>query len=643
MDKKLKLNAFLKGVSIFAFVAFCLLAILAGVTLPFVGNSSTSYCSSVITESDLDDCAVACAESDNLYIPLSQVQANTVYYAISVPDDSTNINAVISSSTDLFFISVNNSDIQFKFNAVHLIDKNYVRAFIIKDGISYDYQRLFCATVYSLEFRYDSGFTFVDINSINSLAFNLNILVRTVPFSSEADVVNLQNQIATLTAEKNSLQIQVNNLNSQVTDLQNLIYTLTAEKSSLQTQLTEKQNQIDTLTAEKSALQTQLTEKQNQIDTLTAEKTSLQTQLTEKQNQIDTLTAEKSALQTQLTEKLNQIDTLTAEKNALQSELNNLNFISRFGNFVGLASSDFYINLDVAPIIPIQLCQVLVPGSDSLNDNWFLKGHSSTLDIYYLPLFDKYYVNGSVWVGNVNCGWILDYFYGSSVPQLRFRVFGTDIWRADCDFNKTSGLISNVRNGNFLVSSNFISDANVYKISSADDSLYIMRDVYNNVDYSSFLDSFIAQQDFKNVKIPSDNALYLKGYQSASDEYYNDGYNTGFSDGQKSGYNTGFSAGDSAGYSRGLEDSNNYSFLSLFGAVFDAPIQALFGGTHRLPAGTKITDSNGNTITLQTATTVNRGGLLNFELMGVNLSGFVLALFSLSILIVVIKFALGKR
>ena len=52
---------------------------------------------------------------------------------------------------------------------------------------------------------------------------------------------------------------------------------------------------------------------------------------------------------------------------------------------------------------------------------------------------------------------------------------------------------------------------------------------------------------------------------------------------------------------------------------------------------------NLNTITLQTATTVNRGGLLNFELMGVNLSGFVLALFSLSILIVVIKFALGNR
>ena len=83
--------------------------------------------------------------------------------------------------------------------------------------------------------------------------------------------------------------------------------------------------------------------------------------------------------------------------------------------------------------------------------------------------------------------------------------------------------------------------------------------------------------------------------------------------------------------------------MSLFGAIFDAPIQALFGGTQRLPAGTKITDSSGKTITLTSDTIVNRGGMLNFDLMGVNLSGFVLALFSLSIIIIVIKFALAKK
>ena len=142
MEKKLKLNAFLKGVSIFAFVAFCLLAILAGVTLPFVSNLNTvdnvAYCS----ESDL---AVASAESENLYIPLSQVQNNTVYYGISVPNDSTNINAVFSSSVLLFEISANDSDIKFKCNAISLDNKNRVRILMVKDGITYDYQYLFFA------------------------------------------------------------------------------------------------------------------------------------------------------------------------------------------------------------------------------------------------------------------------------------------------------------------------------------------------------------------------------------------------------------------------------------------------------------------------------------------------------------------
>lgn len=500
MDKKLKLNVFLKGVSVFAFVAFCLLAILAGVTLPFVSGVNTVDNVAFCSESDF---AVASADFDtfnplDFCIPLSQCNTSNTYYGLYITEEfynycsqnSTEVNTQYGKFSNGYFLMSDNNGIFLSYNGLQDL-------YIAKYNIPYS------ANLNSIVFN--TPVTFKSITTYSGLLMIFNKF----PYGIEP--------------------------------------------------------------------------------------------------------------------------------------VSNFGFESRFGNFVGIASSDFYINLDVAPVIPNQLCQVLVPGSISeLTGGWSLKAQSSIQNLYYLSLFDRYYLNGSLWSGYLNCGWMLDYRYSSAVPQLYFSVLGTNIWKADCDFSIETGLISNVRNGQFLVSSNYISNFNVYKISSADESLYIMRDVYNDVAYSSFLDSFIAQYDFKNVKIPSDNALYLKGYQSASDEYYNNGYNTGFSEGQKSGYNTGFSAGDSAGYSRGLEDSNNYSFLSLFGAVFDAPIQALFGGTQRLPAGTKITDSNGNTITLQTATTVNRGGLLNFELMGVNLSGFVLALFSLSILIVVIKFALGK-
>ena len=91
MDKKLKLNAFLKGVSIFAFVAFCLLAILAGVTLPFVSNASTAVVAVVNAESDLHDSAVASAESDtfnplDFCKPIGQCNTTDIYYGFYITD-----------------------------------------------------------------------------------------------------------------------------------------------------------------------------------------------------------------------------------------------------------------------------------------------------------------------------------------------------------------------------------------------------------------------------------------------------------------------------------------------------------------------------------------------------------------------------
>lgn len=80
------------------------------------------------------------------------------------------------------------------------------------------------------------------------------------------------------------------------------------------------------------------------------------------------------------------------------------------------------------------------------------------------------------------------------------------------------------------------------------------------------------------------------GYNKAKDEYYT------------KGYDTGYSVGKSAGFSEGVANANEYSFLGLFSAVFDAPIKAL-------------------------------GGLLNFDILGFNMLSFALSLFTLSIVI----------
>ena len=646
MEKKLKVNLILKGIAVFAFVAFCLLAILAGVTLPFVSNASTADCAVASAESDY-----ATASSENLdnFIPLSNAVIGTTYYGIYVPDIEKNWTATADDSPYLLRL--------FNF---HTLDTNYnlslwsykqrtVRDFRLQitfDGSNRDVQTICETSRFENQFIYDNGFVLDEIKSESSV---FDIYLRTSPYIG--DISSYVTQIETLTAEKNALQ-------AQLTEKQNQIDTLTAEKTALQAQLTEKQNQIDTLLADKATLQ-------SQVDTLTSEKATLQAQLTEKQNQIDTLTAEKAtlqsqvntlntqidSLQSQLTEKQNQIDTLTAEKNTLQNQLSNTNFTGHFGNFDTLASSDFYVNLSTDIVLP-EIFYEYSNNSTAVN-GWFLMGRGANMEIYGLNLFDRFYYNGTHEYGFLNCGFELTI---KSIPSttmpptytnectLDFIVYDTLVWSADCDIDYNIDTkvetITNIRNGSFNVTANYDKDTNVYQFTVPDNKLFLLNENYNKA-YDNFR-SYVVQQDYKKTKIPSDNALYLKGYQAASGDFYNNGYNDGVAAGEKSGYNKGFTAGDAQGYNRGVEVGGNYSFLGLFGAIFDAPIQAIFGGTTTLPAGTTITDKNGNTTTLLSSATVKRAGLLNFDIMGVNLSGFVLALFSLSILVVVIKFALGK-
>ena len=654
MEKKLKINFILKGIAVFAFVAFCLLAILAGVTLPFVSNASTA--DSVVSSAE-SDYATASSDIDNNFILLSNAVLGTTYYGIYIPDNTKNWDA-----------TADDSPYQLRLFNFHTLDTNFncvvfsykqrtVRDFILKmviDGKNRDVQTICETSTFENQYIYDNGFVLDEITSASSV---FDIYVRTSPYIG--DVSSYVTQIETLTAEKNALQ-------AQLTEKQNQIDTLTAEKNALQAQLTEKQNQIDALTAEKETLQSQvnsltsdkeslqaqLTEKQNQIDTLLAEKATLQAQLTEKNNQIETLTAEKATLQSQLTEKDNQIETLTAEKNALQNQLSNTSFMTHFGNFDSLGSSDFYVNLSSDIILPGNFYQF--SNNSTAVNGWFKMGEGANMSIYGLNLFDRFYYNGTREYGILNCGFELTRkaIPSTTIPPtytikgtLQFIVYDTVVWSADCDFDYDTETkietITNIRNGSFKVSSNYDKDTNVYKFTVPENKLFLLNDNYNTA-YDIFR-SYVVQQDYKKTRIPSDNALYLNGYQSASKDFYNKGYNDGVVSGEKSGYNKGFSAGDAQGYSRGVEVGGNYSFLGLFGAIFDAPIQAIFGGTTTLPAGTTITDKNGNTTTLLSSATVNRAGLLNFELMGVNLSGFVLALFSISIIVVVIKFALAKK
>lgn len=95
---------------------------------------------------------------------------------------------------------------------------------------------------------------------------------------------------------------------------------------------------------------------------------------------------------------------------------------------------------------------------------------------------------------------------------------------------------------------------------------------------------------------------YAQGFTAGETSGYNTGYDTGLTEGREIGYTTGYGAGKADGLALG----SDYTFMSLFSAIFDAPIQALTG-------------------------------LLNFEILGINLYNFVTALFTLGLILALIK------
>lgn len=108
---------------------------------------------------------------------------------------------------------------------------------------------------------------------------------------------------------------------------------------------------------------------------------------------------------------------------------------------------------------------------------------------------------------------------------------------------------------------------------------------------------------------------YRKYYTPAYDfftdnQIYQEGYNNGLNDNQENiynnGYNTGFDDGFEDGKITGVVEANDYSFFSLFGAIFDAPV------------------------TLFTS-------LLNFNFLGINLWSFITSLLTLAIILFVVK------
>ena len=555
MEKKIKLNFILKGIAVFAFVAFCLLAILAGVTLPFVSNASISDCAIVSAE---NDSAVASAQTQNLvpgidYTLPSYIKTVKRFSDLTVGENVYGFALDWESVADFWSITS-------ELGADYASGKQYAlrNVFKMQESNYYAY----------LNILFESNRTRFSFGAFNFL---------TMP----EDVSNIGGgDLATFYLSNNINSSNVKSLGWNYFLFPKLTFTNQTISSDL---VAPAVDMIDSL--------------KNQFWFIT------------------------------------EINSGTTDI----QYISNYGFWSRFGYVDSLPSSNMYLNLQEKPTIPDSVRRVTVENTNELTNGWIHKDWE-----YFLPLVNSYDGFGNPTDGGFT-GWHLINIEVNGVHSSSYSVYFEVLNQRVYDLGTatiTNGYVTVglTDKDKYLVESNFTNSENLLVFSKSNNSFkyYLQPNISQNDVYK-----FFALIDYRNYT-PADNDFYVAGYNSASKGYYDNGYNKGYSVGKDEGYKSGYSTGDAKGYQRGLNDSNNYSFLSLFGAIFDAPIKAIFGGTSTLPAGTTITDSNGNTITLQSTTTVNRAGFLNFNLMGVNLSGFVLALFSLSILVVVIKFALAK-
>ena len=92
---------------------------------------------------------------------------------------------------------------------------------------------------------------------------------------------------------------------------------------------------------------------------------------------------------------------------------------------------------------------------------------------------------------------------------------------------------------------------------------------------------------------------FLSGVGTGSNESYNNGYDIGYD----AGYNVGFNEGESSGA--------NYSFVSLIGAVVDAPVKAFMG-------------------------------LFNFEVFGIDMRGFITGILTFCLAMILLRYLVLK-
>lgn len=149
-------------------------------------------------------------------------------------------------------------------------------------------------------------------------------------------------------------------------------------------------------------------------------------------------------------------------------------------------------------------------------------------------------------------------------------------------------------------------DDSFYGFMPASNSVTLTDDFY----FVSISDIVINNlEDFKGFTFYNARGYYGSGYNEGYSDGYGVGYDEGIVVGGAESYDKGYINGKNIGYEQGLQDANQYTFLSLISSVVDVPIRAITS-------------------------------LFEFDILGVNMKTFFLSLFTVAVILAVVKMIL---
>lgn len=235
---------------------------------------------------------------------------------------------------------------------------------------------------------------------------------------------------------------------------------------------------------------------------------------------------------------------------------------------------------------------------------------------YDLTFSDYYVLNGKT-LGTVNDGWQCAY-YPLELYRTRYGTYTASASYSGLDFPRFKL--------SFTLNSSFYDDRvhtyGVYSY-SLPAGTYTFRATSKLYTYNYVLGMFNYYTQPVGLSEGYDKG-YTEGYDKGYTAGYDDGYINGVATGKDQAYttvNTG-SASYNAGYTAGIASANDYTFMSLIASVIDAPIRAFFGYTE-----------NG----------VKHPGLFSLDILGFDMSALILSLFSLCVIVLIVKLCLGGK